>query len=122
MINLYYIAETKTKIRGYWKSEKKLYRDFIDIYKFGPREVNLYNHFKNILFTQKNQLAIFYVNTILKVAHIIDRAEAVTVLKTKTEIRRAHIKPSFFKTLLKKYNGFTVYKKKDFYLFEIWEA
>lgn len=116
MIKYFDILQHKSNIRGYWKDKGKLYIDNIQI----RQSKDLTRRIKFYLFNYKKQLAIFYLKE--GKAFILDNKGNKTILKTNIKIKVKHIKTSFFKELLRKYNGFTVYKNKASFTFDIWQA
>ena len=118
MIILYDIVKHKTDIRGYWKEGNKLFCDNIQILAIQKSEELRFNYAVKVLFEEKKQEAIFY--TIGDIAFIQDKLGNVEVLKNVKRFYFYHIRPSIFKALLKEYNGFTVYKRKNLFVIEVW--
>jgi hypothetical protein len=118
MIILYDIVEHKTDIKGFWKEENILFKDNIILkesyadYKF-LRE-------KRKLFIEKNQIAVFYKEG--DFAFIESKEGKIEKLTNVKRFYFEKLRPSQFKALLKKYNGFTVYKRKNYFMIEIWES
>lgn len=113
---LFYTVKEKTNVIGYWKNDTgKLFKDYINVischYSLDILKKELFN---------KGELSVFYIHN--GEAFIESKEGTVINLKTQNLIRRARITKKFFKTLLSKYNGFTVYKKNGYYQFEIWTA
>lgn len=115
---LFDIVKEKTDIRGYWKQGKTLFKDNIVLLDF--ENPLIIESIKEKLFTFKNQLAIFFKEG--DKAYIESNIGNVQELAKVTRLYFEKITPSLFKKLLKEYNGFTVYKRKSYYMLEIWEA
>jgi len=108
----------KTDIRGFWQEGKKLYYDYI---KIENGKYN-YNAIEKIR-TEKNQICLFYTDN--KKAFIFYSPEKIDTLKNRVKFKipkNRKISLKFcFKYILKKYNGFTLYNEKNFYVIEIWQ-
>ena len=117
MIKYFDIVKHKTNIKGFWQnSEGKLYIDNIHI----RQSKALNRKIKHYLFTEKNQEALFYLDN--GKAFILSKEGKGEALKTNIKLCLKHIKPSFFKALLRDYKGFTVYKRRKSFVFDIWQA
>jgi len=120
MINLYDVVKHKTDIIGFWKEGKVIYKDYIQILEIEKENQLRFNYAIQTLFKEKNQLAIFY--KIGNFAFIQDRLGNVEILKNVKRLYYTKLKPTIFKKLLKEYNGFTLHKRENIFMFEIWQA
>jgi hypothetical protein len=120
MIILYDIVNHKTDIRGFWQEGKTLFKDNIQILAIQKSECLRFNFAVQVLFEDKKQNAIFY--KIADNAFIQDKLGNVEILKTCERFYFEKLKPSTFKKLLKENGGFTVYKRKTYFMIELWKT
>lgn len=116
MIKLYDISKEKTDTIGFWQDKNKLYKDYIKI--ITVRDLCTFEYWREILFNYKEQLAIFYLKN--DEAYILDKKGNEEKLNKNIRITLNKLNPSYFKKLLKEYNGFTVFKKEGYYIIDIW--
>lgn len=113
-IRVYIPVKEKSKIRGYWQGNGKLYKDNIIIEKL-PKISKI----KLLFYCQKyNQLAIFYTKNGQGYIYTA-KTGRVDVLKSRRAIQtgRAGLKNNI-KAFLKQYNGLTIYVNKGVYTLE----
>jgi hypothetical protein len=117
MIKLYNILNksNRTDIKGFWIDNNKIYIDRIAIIKCN----HTFDIYKNKLFNELNQLAIFYIKG--NKAYIEDKQGNITVLANHIKLYRKYLKLAEIKALLKEYNGLTIFKKNNNYLIDIWK-
>ena len=115
---IYEVVKEKTNIRGYWKDEKgKLYKDYISLYSA-----------KNKMDFEEKLLRMFscgekciFVRGISKAFIIYPLGEQIILKENYSFIKeKGTLKPSYFKKLLKDYNGFTIFSCGEYYLIDIW--
>jgi hypothetical protein len=121
MIELYNIVNHKTNVKGYWKDNNKIYKDYIEVKKYN----SIGNHFlklKNELFKDKKQIAIFYIDYNLSINGIakIENNSRITYIKNNAIEVKVKLSCKYIQSLINKYGGLTIFKNKDNYIISVW--
>lgn len=115
MVKIYIPVKHKTKIRGYWQDNGKVYKDYIK----KDRLANINKDIAGRYCKRYNQLAIFY--TVSGKGYIYTaKSGAVDVLKSRRIIQQVGKEglKNNIKAFLKQYNGLTIYVNGDIYTLE----
>jgi len=109
----------KSDIKGFWQDKNKIYID--NIFLKDCQDLKELNSGIKDLFN-KNELSVFYTKN--KKGYILDNQSKKIRLNDKLVYNLARLRISRIKQLIKKYNGLTIYRKRDlennlFYTIEI---
>ena len=114
MYKLYNVTKDKSKIIGFWRDNRKIYKDNINL--LSCKDTKVLNDKISILFA-KGEKAIFY--TFNNMA-FVKNARETEILNNRIYKIYKRLKPSIVKKLILKYNGLTVYRIKRQYAIEIY--
>ena len=116
MNTIYKVVKRKTKAKGFWIDNGKIYRDNIEIIPFqsnGELQYNIEKLFK------LGELAVFYI--IGNTAYIKSREGSISKFKHKVEWKEKTLKPSYIKALINQHKGLTITRENSIFILTIWK-
>ncbi len=117
MYTLYKVDNSKrSRVRGYWRNNGKVYRDNITLVKY--RQKRQLEKGIRALF-DKGEKAIFYRAGVKNKGYCIDNKGKLITYPNRLRIRQSGLSGQAVKRLLARYGGLTVYKSNGGYFLEV---
>ncbi len=117
--------KTKSRIRGIWQEAGKIYYDYHKIKRLNfslvyDKRDKIYNALEELR-VKHNQICLFFYDTDRQCAGLFYNPGKVDYFKRGFSEKRVYLSKDILKYYLKKYNGFTIYKRKRDFKIEIWQ-